>query len=66
MTFLRRLRDNEPPDSDPDKTVTLPRLQGACITVTMVAPNLTVHNVMKGSYVHRVMLANGYKEQEKS
>ncbi len=53
------------PNLDPEDTqeiVTLTKLDNVCITVTMIGPDMAVHNVMRGSYVHRVMLANGYKE----
>lgn len=62
------LQSNEPELDDGDteqiEVVTLP---GAPLpTVTMISPTLVVHNVIRGSYVHRVMLANGYEEVDRA
>jgi hypothetical protein len=63
-TFSNLSQEEPQPDDDATErveVVTLTRLPDACITVTLMAPGGIVHNVMKGSYVYRVMLANGYK-----
>ena len=59
--------EQDEPDFDSDTTeiITLPlvhpELAPRLETVTLVSPGATVHNVIRGSYVYRVMIANGYK-----
>lgn len=58
--------DNEP-EFDPEDTqeIEIIRLPDYPLPkVTLVSPTLKVHNVIRGSYIHRVMIANGYTEQE--
>lgn len=61
-SFLRGLLEDEPDDGDTERIeiVTLP---GAPLPmVSMVSPELVVRNVIKGSYIHRLMLEHGYEE----
>ena len=66
MMGIHTFFHNNEPDYDDDDTeqievVTLP-IDGPLPTVTLISPTLEVHNVIRGSYVHRVMLANQYIE----
>ncbi len=58
---------NNEPDFDPEDTteievITLPDYP--LPKVTLVSPTLEVRSVIRDSYIHRVMIANGYTEKE--
>lgn len=64
MTFLRDIQDlPDPDDQDTKKIVILPRFDDdPRAIITMInRDGHVVGQVRRGSIVHRVMIANGYK-----